>query len=79
LLLTKLSLARNNKIYPARERLVSAIPAGDGKTANLFLQCIDNFMFFQGEEQIRQAELIKSRNCIHLVGVDYVQDDGFDE
>jgi hypothetical protein len=35
--------------------------------------------FFQGEEQIRQAELIKSRNCVHPVGVDYVQDDGFDE
>jgi hypothetical protein len=26
-------------LVPARERLVSGIPAGDGKTANLFLQC----------------------------------------
>jgi hypothetical protein len=26
-------------LVPARERLVSDIPAGDGKTANLFLQC----------------------------------------
>ncbi len=37
--LTKLSLARNNLIIPARESLVSDIPAGDGKTSNLFLQC----------------------------------------
>ncbi len=28
------------KYFPARESLVSDIPAGDGKTANLFLQCI---------------------------------------
>ncbi len=27
------------KLFPAREGLVSDIPAGDGKTANLFLQC----------------------------------------
>jgi hypothetical protein len=27
------------KLFPARERLVSDIPAGDGKNANLFLQC----------------------------------------
>jgi hypothetical protein len=27
------------KLFPARESLVSGIPAGDGKTANLFLQC----------------------------------------
>ncbi len=27
------------KFFPARERLVSDIPAGDGKTVNLFLQC----------------------------------------
>jgi hypothetical protein len=26
--------------YPARESLVSEIPAGDGKISNLFLQCI---------------------------------------
>jgi hypothetical protein len=27
------------KLFPSRESLVSDIPAGDGKTANLFLQC----------------------------------------
>ncbi len=28
------------KLFPAMESLVSDIPAGDGKTANLCLQCI---------------------------------------
>ncbi len=28
------------KLFPARESLVSDIPAVDGKVANLFLQCI---------------------------------------
>ncbi len=37
--LTKLSLAGNNIIIPARESLVSDIPAGDGKIVNPFLQC----------------------------------------
>jgi hypothetical protein len=37
--LIKLSLAAKNLIFPARESLVSDIPAGDGKIANLFLQC----------------------------------------
>ncbi len=38
--LTKLSLAGNNLIIPGQEELVSEkILAGDGKTANLFLQC----------------------------------------
>jgi hypothetical protein len=27
------------KLFPSRESLVIDIPAGDGKTANLFLQC----------------------------------------
>jgi hypothetical protein len=27
------------KLFPARESLVSDIPAGDGKNDNLFLQC----------------------------------------
>jgi hypothetical protein len=27
------------KLFPARGSLISVIPAGDGKTANLFLQC----------------------------------------
>ena len=30
------------KLFPARESLISDIPAGDGKMANLFLQCGDN-------------------------------------
>ncbi len=29
-----------NQTLPGRESVVSDIPAGDGKTANLFLQCI---------------------------------------
>jgi hypothetical protein len=39
--LTKLSLAGNNLIIPGQRpgSLVSDIPAGDGKIANLFLQC----------------------------------------
>jgi hypothetical protein len=39
--LTKLNLAGNNLIiFPARESLVTGdIPAGDGKIANLYLQC----------------------------------------
>ncbi len=39
--LTKLSLSGNNWIVPVTEILVSDIRAGDGKTANLFLQCND--------------------------------------
>jgi hypothetical protein len=38
--LIKLSLAGNNKLFPAIESLVSDIPASDGKIANLFLQCM---------------------------------------
>ncbi len=29
------------ELFPARESLVSVIPAGDGKTANIFLQRMD--------------------------------------
>ncbi len=40
MLLTKLSLARNNLINPGQEgALFSDIPAGDGKNNCLFLQC----------------------------------------
>jgi hypothetical protein len=35
--LTKLSVAGIIKLFPARESLVSDIPAGDGKNDNLFL------------------------------------------
>jgi hypothetical protein len=34
--LTKLFLAGKNLLFPSWESLVSDIPAGDGKTANLF-------------------------------------------
>jgi hypothetical protein len=34
--LTKLPMAGIIKFFPARESLVSDIPAGDGKTRNLF-------------------------------------------
>jgi hypothetical protein len=37
--LSKLPLAGNNLIIPARESLVLDIPAEDGKISNLFLQC----------------------------------------
>ncbi len=42
--LTKLSMDRNNLIIP-RKSLVSDIPAGDRKTADLFLQCTCTKMF----------------------------------
>ncbi len=32
-------LSGREKLFPARESLVSDIPAGDGTTNNLFLQC----------------------------------------
>ncbi len=32
------------KLFPARESLVSDIPAGDGKIVNLFLQCIHHLV-----------------------------------
>ncbi len=35
-----LSLGGNNLIFPAKEGLVSDIPARDGKIGNLFLQCV---------------------------------------
>jgi hypothetical protein len=46
--LTKLSLGgKKTKLFPPRKSLISDIPAGDGKTANSFLQCgvahIDSF------------------------------------
>jgi hypothetical protein len=37
--LTKLSLVGSIYLFPTRESLVSGIPAGEEKTANLFLQC----------------------------------------
>jgi hypothetical protein len=48
--LTKLSLAVLFKLLPARENLVSDIPAGDVKLANHFLQYIPSFldMFLPG-------------------------------
>ncbi len=48
---TKLSLGGNNdvitELFLPRERLVSDIPAGDGKLVNLFLRCtIPDCLFF---------------------------------
>ncbi len=40
---------------PARESLVSDIPAGDGKTANLFLQCIDIYAYARAWEHLTGA------------------------
>jgi len=39
-LMQEVRLSFENKLFPARESLVSDITAGDGKTAYLFLQCI---------------------------------------
>jgi hypothetical protein len=39
--LTKLSLAGIFEFFPARESLVSDIPAGDGKIDNLFFKEFD--------------------------------------
>jgi hypothetical protein len=52
--LTKLSLAGNNLIIPGqRESLVSDIPAGDWKIANIFLPCgkfgIDSLHSFESQ------------------------------
>ncbi len=38
--LTKLSGREKTKLFPPRKSLISDIPAGDGKMANSFLQCI---------------------------------------
>jgi hypothetical protein len=38
--LTKLFLDRIIKLFPSRESMVRDIPPGDGKMANLFLQCM---------------------------------------
>jgi hypothetical protein len=43
---TKLSLAgKIIKLFPARVSLVSAVPAGEGKIGNLFLQCREQDCF----------------------------------
>ncbi len=39
---SRLGTGKSNKLFPARESLVSDIPAGDGKSNNLFLQCTVN-------------------------------------
>ncbi len=38
--LTKLSLAGNNLVFPARESLVSDIPAGDGNNDTFFYSVV---------------------------------------
>jgi hypothetical protein len=52
---TKLSLAGNNLIIPASESLVSDIPAGDGKTENLLLQCNQ---FLQCKEKEKEYKML---------------------
>ncbi len=42
---TKLSLAGNYLVFPPRESLVSDIPAGDGKTADLFYSVLTAKLF----------------------------------
>jgi hypothetical protein len=39
---SKLSLAENYKLFPARESLISDIPAGDVKDDNLFYSVVRN-------------------------------------
>ncbi len=47
--LTKPSLAR---LFLVREGLVSDIPAGDGKTANLFLQCSVHCIVYNNQNNL---------------------------
>jgi hypothetical protein len=49
------------KLFPARESLVSDIPAGEGKN-NLFLQCVNT-----GNINIMEEDRAIGRN--HLTGV----------
>ncbi len=77
--LTKLSLGGNNdviyKLFPARKSLVSDIPAWDGKTANLFLQC-ESVLLFQYEycilvknyEKMVKTGLTKYKKIVKYVG-----------
>jgi hypothetical protein len=59
--LTKLSVVGNNLIIPnQRESLVSEIPAGDRKLANLFLQCRGSV------KQIREEESTEMKILGHL-------------
>jgi hypothetical protein len=50
--LTKLSLAGNNKIIPAKGDLVGDILAGDGNVANLFLRCGRNLREFKPQSYL---------------------------
>jgi hypothetical protein len=51
-------------LFPARKSLVSDIPAGDGETANLFLQCIHlqilSPLCFQSDIAARQDKILFS-------------------
>jgi hypothetical protein len=46
---TRLSLEGINLIIPVQGELVSDIPAGDGKTANLFLQFTGTLLWGRGK------------------------------
>jgi hypothetical protein len=58
------------KLFPARESLVSDIPAGDGKTANLFLQCRNGgegeggIRYCFGVKLIGGTQCFNKKNCI---------------
>jgi hypothetical protein len=52
--LTKLSQG-TIKLFPARESLVSDIPAGDGKMANHFLQCIPFTKIFRAIKEAKES------------------------
>jgi hypothetical protein len=53
--LTKLYLAGKIKLFPARESLVSDIPAGDRKIVNIFLQCTIFFRRAGTRAPVRRA------------------------
>jgi hypothetical protein len=59
--LTKLSLAGIFEFFPARESLVSDIPAGDGKIVNLLLQ---NLMQISTLSKILQKNFHKKKKLL---------------
>ncbi len=56
------------KLFPARESLVSDIPAGDGKIDNIFFTMYLPVALFQFEAFIREYSNI----CQHLVAIVYL-------
>jgi hypothetical protein len=52
------------KLFPAWESLVSDIPAGDGKRADVFLQCKFVRIVLTREDQIMQKTIVTCRKLI---------------